>query len=371
MHQTSPPKLGSAPLTRNKFCQVSSAEKSISKTPLIYPLKKNWKSGTESVYLKINWYTISSGKLKEQPPLDKWPIDDLSKLGESWFDIENTTPEELRNFLAPLDLHPVMTNRCLDSTNTPGVIAYDRAVLMEFPVANNLEASDLSYLTIILQVPILVTIRTGPMADIKELVNDIATEKTPTLSHLIQIIYLILDYLTDLSVQAETEIRDKTLNIARTLSENPTKVNAKDLENLRWQTEKLISLTENQLYCVTGLASSDNKTLQEPHRKAYLQDLLTELQIAQLGIHRLETRVNNLWASYQALGSSVVEKRLRTLTVISAITLPFSLIAGLLGMNVGGLPATQDPLGFIIVIILMAAIGAVELWYFKRKGWLD
>ncbi len=321
--------------------------------------------------MKINWYLLSSGRIKEQQTIDSWPTVDVSKLGENWFEIEDATPDELRDFLAPLDLHPVMTNRCIDSVNSPGVVAYDRAVLMEFPAAHNLDASDLSYLTIILQGSILVTIRAGPIPAIKELVDDIAAEKTPSLSHLVHLIYLILDYLTDLSIQAETEARDKTLNLAKTLSENPAKVNAGDLDNLRWQTEKLVTLIENQLYCVTGLASSDNKALQEPHRKAYLQDLLTELQIAQSGIHRLETRVNSLWDSYQAVGSSRVEKRLRILTIISAITLPFSLIAGLLGMNVGGLPATQDPQGFIIVIVLMAVIGAVELWYFERKGWLD
>jgi len=66
-----------------------------------------------------------------------------------------------------------------------------------------------------------------------------------------------------------------------------------------------------------------------------------------------------------------VEKRLRILTIVSAITLPFGLIAGLLGMNVGGVPATKDPQGFIMVILLMGVIGVLELWYFKRKGWLD
>lgn len=81
--------------------------------------------------------------------------------------------------------------------------------------------------------------------------------------------------------------------------------------------------------------------------------------------------MNGLYDSYQAMGSSRVEKRLRILTIISAITLPFSLIAGLLGMNVGGLPGTQEPQGFIIVIIVMAVIGVVELWYFNRRGWMD
>jgi Mg2+ and Co2+ transporter CorA len=321
--------------------------------------------------LKINWFLISSGKLKKQPTITGWPTVDINHLGESWFDVEEATLEELRSFLAPLDLHPVMINRCLDSANTPGVISYDRAVLLEFPSALSLDALDPSYLTIVLQSPVLVTIRTGKMSAIEELINDITAEKMPSLIHLVQIIYLILDDLTDLSVLAETHLRDKTLTFARALADNPDNVNARDLTNLRYQVDKLISLIENQLYCVTGLNSSDNTALQEPHRKAYLQDLLSELEIAQGGIHRLETRVNGLYDSYQTVGSSRVEKRLRILTIVSAVTLPFSLIAGLLGMNVGGLPATQHPQGFIIVIILMVAIGAVELWYFKRKGWLD
>ena len=70
-------------------------------------------------------------------------------------------------------------------------------------------------------------------------------------------------------------------------------------------------------------------------------------------------------------GSDRVEKRLRILTIVSAITLPLGLIAGLLGMNVGGVPGITVSYGFIIVIVLMVIIAAVELRYFKRKGWFD
>jgi zinc transporter len=95
------------------------------------------------------------------------------------------------------------------------------------------------------------------------------------------------------------------------------------------------------------------------------------VEIAQRGIYRLETRVKDFFDSYQMAGSARVEKRLRTLTIVSTITLPLGLIAGLLGMNVGGVPGIQNPNGFIIVIVLMVAIAAAELWYFKRKGWFD
>jgi Mg2+ and Co2+ transporter CorA len=321
--------------------------------------------------VKINWYLLDSGKLKKQPSTSDWPTGDLGQPGESWFDIEEAEPEELRRFLTPLNLHPVMLDRCLDMKDVPGVISYGQAVLLEYPAAFEPEADNQAYLTFVLQSPVLVTIRRGPMPAIDEVAQDLTGDKAPDLAHLVQIVYLILDELTDLSVQAETEVRDQILQTAKTLTKNPGIVHSGDLTGLRWQVDKLVSLIENQQYCIAGLNASDNEALQEPHRRAYLQDLLSEVEIAQRGIYRLESRVNDLYSYYQMAGSSLVEKRLRTLTIISVITLPLGLIAGLLGMNVGGVPGISFSYGFIVVIVLMVIIAAVELWFFRRNGWFD
>jgi zinc transporter len=264
-----------------------------------------------------------------------------------------------------------MLDRCVDLAVVPGVISYGQAVLLEFPAAFDREAEGPAHLTFVLQSPVLVTIRHGLMPAISDLIQSLVAEKAPSLSHLVQIVYLILDDLTDLSVQAETEVRDQILRMAKILNEDPGANHAGDLTKLRWQVDKLVSLIENQIYCIAGLNASDNEALQEPHRKAYIQDLASEVEIAQRGIYRLEARVNDLHAYYQMAGSDRVEKRLRILTIVSAITLPLGLIAGLLGMNVGGLPGSKFPYAFIIVIVLMVAIAVVELWYFKRKGWFD
>jgi zinc transporter len=289
----------------------------------------------------------------------------------SWFDIENAEPEELRRFLAALKLHPLILDRCVDLADVPGVISYGQAILLEFPAIFDREADSQAYLTFVLQSPVLVTIRHGQMPAINDLAQSLVAEKAPSLIHLVQIVYLILDDLTDMSVQAETEVRDQILLMAKTLTEDPGVIHVGDLTKLRWQVDKLVSLIENQLYCISGLNASDNEALQEPHRKAYLQDLQSEAEIAQRGIYRLETRVNDLFSYYQMLGSELVEKRLRILTIVAAITLPLGLIAGLLGMNVGGLPGINVSYGFVVVIVLMVLIAAAELWYFKRKRWFD
>jgi magnesium transporter len=321
--------------------------------------------------VKINWYLLKSGKLQKQPTPAGWPEGDISQLGESWFDVEDAEPDEIKKFLTPLNLHPLILDRCVDQADVPGVISYDKAVLLEFPIAFNQESENQAYMTFVLQSPVLVTIRHGVMPAIDELAQSLTGEKSPVLNHLVQILYLILDDITDSSVEAETEIRDQILNTAKILTKNPGSVQTADLTKLRWQVDKLVALIENQQYCIAGLIASDNDALKEPHRRAYLQDLQSEIEIAQRGIYRLETRVNDLYAYYQMAGSDLVEKRLRTLTIISAITLPLGLIAGLLGMNVGGVPWINFSLGFIFIIILMVLIAAGELWYFKKRGWFD
>jgi Mg2+ and Co2+ transporter CorA len=316
-------------------------------------------------------YLLNAGKLQEQPDPEGNLQASRGEAGERWFDIKVADPEDLRKFLTPLSLHPLQLTRCLDSINDPGVISFGKSLLMEFPAAFDRESTDLSYLTILLQGHVLVTIRHGAIGSLDELARSLTGETAPAIIHLAQIIYMILDQFADLNVEAEVTIRDQIQLLSNTLAENPRKVSASDLSHIRGQVENLVSLVENQLYCISGLNASDNDVLQDPHRKAYIQDLLSETEIMQSGVYRLETRVRDLYNDYQAAGNERVEKRLRLLTIVSAFTLPLGLVAGLLGMNVGGVPGTTNSSGFIIVIVLMVLIVMVETWYFMRKGWFD
>ena len=325
----------------------------------------------KGVSMKIKWYLLSSGKLQEKPVLEVNLQTSLGESGESWFEVQDADAEELRKFLAPLDLHPLQLTRCLDSANDPGVVSFGKSLLMEFPATFDRESADPSYLTILLQDHVLVTVRHGEMGALDDLVSSLMGEDTLPVLHLPQIIYMILDQFADLNVEAQVAIRDQILLMSNNLAENPGKVSTNDLAHLRAQVENLVSLVENQLYCISGLNASDNELLQDPHRKAYVQDLLSETEIMQSGVYRLETRVKDLYNDYQAVGNERVEKRLRLLTIVSAITLPLGLLAGLLGMNVGGVPGITVPFGFIIVIVLMVLIILVEIWYFSRKGWFD
>jgi magnesium transporter len=321
--------------------------------------------------VKAKWYLLSSGKLLEQSSPIEWTQKDAIVPSERWMDVVDATTDELRLFLKDLDLHPTQLARCLDSIDNPGAISFENAVLVEYPTAFDVGSDDPNFLTIIIKGTTLVTIRHGLTPSLDDLVQELTATDAAPLRHLPQIVYLILDQFSDLNVEAQIDIREQILHTSKKLAEDPNSINANALSLLRLQVDKLVALIENQLYCVSGLSASDNITLQEPHRKAFIQDLVSEAEIAQRGVYRLENRVNDLYSDYQMVGNDRVEKRLRFLTIVSAITLPLGLIAGLLGMNVGGLPGLSFRYGFLAVIILMMVIGAIQYWYFKRNGWFD
>ena len=75
-----------------------------------------------------------------------------------------------------------------------------------------------------------------------------------------------------------------------------------------------------------------------------------------------------LQEEYLALMAQEQTSRMYVLSVVAAIFLPLTFITGLLGMNVGGLPGLDNPMGFwaSIVIMVVAAVGLAAFFRWKR-----
>ncbi|MFB9952232.1 CorA family divalent cation transporter [Rhizobium puerariae] len=72
--------------------------------------------------------------------------------------------------------------------------------------------------------------------------------------------------------------------------------------------------------------------------------------------------------------STVIGERIarnsNRLAALAALLLPPSVVAGLFGMNVGGIPGVNDTWAFLIIVVFVAAISAGTLWVLKRIDWL-
>lgn len=62
--------------------------------------------------------------------------------------------------------------------------------------------------------------------------------------------------------------------------------------------------------------------------------------------------------------------RMYVLSIVSAIFLPLGFATGLLGVNVGGIPGSENPLAFMIFVGMLLGIAGLMLVYFRFKRWL-
>ncbi len=60
-------------------------------------------------------------------------------------------------------------------------------------------------------------------------------------------------------------------------------------------------------------------------------------------------------------------KTMYLLSIVAAIFLPLTLFTGILGINVGGIPGTENPYAFTIVCGLTIGMGIIAVYYFKWK----
>ncbi|GJM45347.1 MAG: zinc transporter ZntB [Gemmatimonadota bacterium] len=68
--------------------------------------------------------------------------------------------------------------------------------------------------------------------------------------------------------------------------------------------------------------------------------------------------------------SEQMNKTMYVLSIVAGIFLPLGLLTGLLGINVGGIPGTENPWAFAAVCVILVAVAALQFWIFRRKHWL-
>jgi len=68
--------------------------------------------------------------------------------------------------------------------------------------------------------------------------------------------------------------------------------------------------------------------------------------------------------------SEQMNKTMYVLSIVAGIFLPLGLLTGLLGINVGGIPGTENHWAFTIFCILLLIVAVGQIWLFKLKKWM-
>lgn len=78
----------------------------------------------------------------------------------------------------------------------------------------------------------------------------------------------------------------------------------------------------------------------------------------------------DLVEGYISLSSHRLNNTMKVLTIITAIFVPLSFLAGLYGMNFENMPELKWSFGYQMIWLIMILTSGALLLYFKKKGWI-
>lgn len=229
------------------------------------------------------------------------------------------------------------------------------------------EAEDMVSIRLWLEPGRIVSTRRRRLMSVRRLEEALQTGQGPTgagsflaelLGHLDDRIGEVVDAIDESIEQAETLMAASGARTYRGEFGSLRRKTARIRRYLAPQREALDRLSRMQ---GTLFTTADLAELQEATNRMTLY--VEDLDLA---------RERAMVAQEEMLSALAAEQntKMYLLSLVAAVFLPLSFLTGLMGMNVAGLPGTENPAAFALLVALMLGIGGGILVLFRWKRWL-
>jgi len=214
---------------------------------------------------------------------------------------------------------------------------------------------------------VVITTRKRRLLSIQDILELFNTNKGPC--SISELVCTITHKLTS-RMQTVIDSLDETLDeFEEEIDEPSKKFDNQGLSQLRRQTIALKRYLKPQKDALSSMVNKHYPWLLDDD-KAKLNET-TNLLIRYL--EELDSSIERAQIIQQTITNQVSEQlnqRMYVMSVVAALFLPLGFLTGLLGVNVGGIPGTENPYAFsAFVIFLIVLTGGIAV-YFKNKKWL-
>ncbi|MFC3532348.1 transporter [Vogesella facilis] len=240
------------------------------------------------------------------------------------------------------------------------------AVINDVSFHFNLQSSDIASMLVYAGQRLLITARARPLRSVDQLRAAVKRggrfhSPQALLVHLLQDQAEVLARIVRDTTAEVDGIEDKLL--AQRLQDNRAELAAMRRALVRLQ--RLLAPEPGALF---RLLNRPPAWLLEEDVQA-LRESTEEFSLVLNDLATLVERIKLLQEELAAMLNEQSNKTLFTLTVVTVLALPINIVAGLFGMNVGGIPLAGHPHGFWLLLAFVAGFTALAgVWAFRKKA---
>jgi magnesium transporter len=180
--------------------------------------------------------------------------------------------------------------------------------------------------------------------------------------------YSLMDAIVDNYFNIMEKLGDDIEDIEEELITVPTRDTLRVVHDLKREMIALRKSVWPLRDVIHNLQDTDNPVI-SPNTKIYLRDIYDHtIQIID-NIESARDIVSGMLDIYLSSVSNRLNEIVKVLTILSAIFIPLTFIAGVYGMNFDHMPELSQPWAYPAVLLMMAVVAAGLVTYFKLKKW--
>ena len=199
--------------------------------------------------------------------------------------------------------------------------------------------------------------------DVRKSIEDGKGPNTPG-----EFVTMIIERLADRIGAAVDSIDDELTDVEDSLAEQKVSDVRRQLSELRRQTASIRRYLAPQREALGTLVRSRGEFGDEEIHALHLETDRITRYVEDLDLARERTLL--LQEELQGRIAEEQNARMYVLSIVAAIFLPLSFLTGIFGMNVGGLPGTENPAAFLLLTLGMGLIGAGLIGFMRWRKWL-
>lgn len=183
------------------------------------------------------------------------------------------------------------------------------------------------------------------------------------------LMYSLLDSLVDSYFPVITEFDNMVDEMSDELFRNPSNETLKKIYMLKNEIMYLRRTIGPQADVMSMIARGNTPFISTANT-IYFRNIYDNLVRLNDVVGTSRDIVTGAMEAYVSIVSNRLNEIMKTLTIISTIMMPLTLIASFYGMNFKHMPELDSKFGYPLVIVIMIILTITMLFFFKRKKWI-
>jgi magnesium transporter len=322
-------------------------------------------------------YNATEYHLNDGKKLSECRLPDPQSPYVNWLNVDGIHEQKVVSTIGQsYHLHPLLLEDVMNTEQKPKIDLYDDTVvyvtLKMLHHSRQRQEIDVEHISLILGKNYLISFQEERTNDVFEPVIDRikASSGKTRRNGADYLLYALMDVIVDHYLLITERIGEKMDELEEEIVKE--RANQQTMAVLYTLKRELtfIRRTVYPLRDMIGVLLREESPLIQHSTLPYLRDLADHVNQIVESLDSYRELISGLMDVYYSIVSNRMNSVMKTLTIVSAIFIPLTFIAGIYGMNFENMPELRTKTGYFWVLFSMGALAIAEVIYFRRRGWM-